>query len=298
MDAGSVQSIGSGGLDASPTGITTQVLVVVASIHGSFAPRPLRCSWLLAVSERSSRLVSSRCPVRSGPRRHSAWIGWSLHLRVPGRAVPRRHQIGSSMPRFGRACFASPSIRGVLGGGLGVGSLRVEEHRSRGVRKKLKQMGREDKEKATPPPCQQRLSPQSSAHQHPPFFIHFPPEHRHTNPVRPKPNRQSHKNRESRLHHPSLSIPKHSPRNPPPIASGKCPAHSLPFVSRENLGPQRRLRPLFPELVVFPVDCACPRPFAPLPPSPIYNSPIATTNMNRLMIPLARRGVGKTTGKY
>lgn len=210
----------------------------LSSSHQSMVVSPrVRCvargSWRC----RRDHLVSSRLAVLSGPRRHSAWIGWSLHLRVPGRAVPRRHQIGSSMPRFGRACFASPSIRGILGGGLGVGSLRVEEHRSRGVRKKLKQMGREEKEKAKPPPANNACHPKVQRINTPLFFIHFLPGHRHTNPVRPKPNRQSHKiGNHGSIIRPSRSQSTH--RGTPPLTPVRFPGKSRPPAASQALIPR------------------------------------------------------------
>lgn len=164
------------------------------------------------------------------------------------------------MPRFGRACFAS-SLRAVFV----VDLVTCSGQRSRVVAmRKQRPSKRQRKEKAKASPCQRLSTPKLRASTSPPFS---------PIPFRASSQHQTHSHRDQPPI-PQTTDPPSVPRDPnsqtahrtPPIGGIPTLPTGVPFVSRENLGPRRRLRPLFPELVLFPVDCAHPGPSPTLAP--------------------------------
>lgn len=217
----SVQSIDSRDHDAS-TGITTHVLVVVPSVHGSrfwrlnpqlFVPCPLRPLSVASIARgswrcRGDHLVSSRCP--PCPRRHSAWIG-SLHLRVPVPRAPNRiihAEIWEGVFRF--------AVRGTL-------HVSGSGQRSRVVAvQKLRSSKRaEEKEKASP---RQRLSHPKLQHINNPLFSSIPSIaslNINTEAIPISINLRSVNH--GSIIRPSLSIPNRSP-NPPNRGESTLPS--------------------------------------------------------------------------
>lgn len=198
---------------------------ILATESSAFRPMSVasiaRGSWRC----RGDRLVSSRCP--PCPRRHSAWIG-SLHLRGVFRFAVRGTLHVSGSGQRSRV--------------VAVQKLREVKQTSRGKRKSL------------PPPTP--VAPQVTARQHAPFLV--PPSTASLNITTKVQPRIDNPAKKPRIHHPSVPLdPK--PLTEPPQSGGIHTPESRSFPGKIS-APRRRLRPLFPELVLFPVDCVHTRP--------------------------------------
>lgn len=123
----------------------------------------------------------------------------------------------------------------------------------RGAKIEVKQTSR-GKGKSLPPPTP--VAPQVTARQHAPFFV--PPSTASLNITTKVQPRIDNPTKKPRIHHPSVPLdPK--PLTEPPQSGGIHTPECRSFPGKIS-APRRRLRPLFPELVLFPVDCVHTRP--------------------------------------
>lgn len=113
----------------------------------------------------------------------------------------------------------------------------------------------EQRKKKKPPPANACRTPSYSASTRP-FLV--PPSTARLNITTKVQPRIDNPAKKPRIHHPSVPLdPK--PLTEPPQSGGIHTPESRSFPGKIS-APRRRLRPLFPELVLFPVDCVHTRP--------------------------------------